>query len=510
MNKISKWAIIPLLAGTLTFPQLTQAEQTSISVYVNDNKVVFDQNPVIHGDITLVPLRGIFEKLGAKVDWEQATQAVKVMKEDKTITLKKGSKDAFTNNILQKLDTEPQLLNNRIMVPLRFISETLDAKVDWNGATRTINITQSNSTENNINSVANTNTSVTKNENSTTLTYNDALQKALAYSYALKNAEKEIDKADESRDDYGEFFRYSEPFGTGNSLEDAQIRQIYLGMLSADDKVRKAKRDLETTKEEITYQVKQAYNDVIQKEASKLYNEKALAVEELNFKLAKVQLTQGVISQVQYDQLANKLDGTKKTLEASEKALSQAKIKLNQLMGVSSNNTYALVDIPAFETMENADVDYQITKTLEKHPTIFELEQAKNLTQKSLDLYTYNSGSIGENYETKRITVSTLGNQIAQTKDSIAQGVRTTYLNIKSLEDQYAILQTNLSNAEKSLQVTKVQYEVGQTTELDLRQKELQLADLQSKITDTVVKLDNLHAVFEKPWVAMGASSAAQ
>ncbi|MEC1781365.1 stalk domain-containing protein [Schinkia azotoformans] len=509
MNKLSKWAIIPLLAGTLTFPQLTQAEQSSISVYVDGNKVVFDQNPVIYGDITLVPLRGVFEKLGAKVDWEQATQAVKVMKEDKTITLKKGSKDAFINNILQKLDTEPQLLNNRIMVPLRFISETLDAKVDWNGTTRTITITQPTSTQQTITN-SNSNISIPKNENSTTLTYNDALQKALAYSYALKNAEKEIDKADESRDDYGEFFRYSEPFGTGNSLEDAQIRQIYLGMLSADDKVRKAKRDLETTKEEITYQVKQAYNDVIQKEASKLYNERALAVEELNFKLAKVQLTQGVISQVQYDQLANKLDGTKKTLEASEKALSQAKIKLNQLMGVSSNNTYALVDIPVFETMENADVDYQITKTLEKHPTIFELEQAKNLTQKSLDLYTYNSGSIGENYETKRITVSTLGNQIAQTKDSIAQGIRTTYLNIKSLEDQYAILQTNLSNAEKSLQVTKVQYEVGQTTELDLRQKELQVADLQSKMTDTIVKLDSLHAVYEKPWVAMGASSTAQ
>ena len=506
MNKLSKWAIIPLLAGTLTFPQLTQAEQTSISVYVNDNKVVFDQNPVIHGDMTLVPLRGVFEKLGAKVDWEQATQAVKIMKEDKTITLKKGSKDAFINNILQKLDTEPQLLNNRIMVPLRFISETLDAKVDWNGATRTINITQSNSTENNTNSVANTNTSVTKNENSTTLTYNDALQKALAYSYALKTAGNEINKAEESRDDFGEYFRYSTPFGTGNSAEEAQARQLFLGMLSADDKVRKANRDLEAKKDEITYQVKQAYNDILDKEINKLYNEKALAVEELNFKLAKVQLAQGVISQVQYEQLGNKLDATKKTVEASEKALSQGKVKLNQLMGVSSNNTYTLVDSQKFEVMEATDVDYHITKVLEQHPAIFELEQAKNLAQKSIEYYSYNPTTIGENYETKKITVATIGNQLAQTKDSIAQGIRTTYLNIKSLEDQYAILQTNLSNAEKSLQVTKVQYEVGQTTELDLRQKELQLADLQAKITDTIVKLDNLHAVFEKPWVAMGAS----
>lgn len=509
MNKISKWAIIPMLAGSLTFPQLTHAEQAAISVFVDNNKVAFDQNPVIHGDITLVPLRGVFEKIGAKVDWNIKTQTVKVIKENKTITLKKGSKDAFINNNLQKLDTDPQLLNNRIMVPLRFISETLDAKVDWNGSTRTITITQQANTqqtsENN-----NTNKPVSKDENSTTLTYNDALQKALTYSYALKQAKKEIEKADESRDDYGEFFRYSSPFGTGNSLEDAQMRQIYLGMLSADDKVKKANRDLETTKDEITYQVKQAYNDILDKEASKVYNENALTVEQLNFKLAKIQLEQGVISQIQYDQLANKLDAAKKTVEASDKALTQAKTKLNQLMGVTSNNSYTLVDMPTFETMENVDVDYQITKTFENHPSIFELEQAKNLAQKSLDLYSYNSGSIGENYETKRITAATIGDQIAQTKDSIAQGVRTTYLNIKSLEDQYAILQTNLANAEKSLEVAKIQYEVGQTTELDLRQKELQVADLNAKITDTVVKLDNLHAVFEKPWAAMSSSSAAQ
>ncbi|WP_458411710.1 stalk domain-containing protein [Schinkia sp. CFF1] len=509
MNKISKWAIIPMLAGSLTFPQLTHAEQAAISVFVDNNKVAFDQNPVIHGDITLVPLRGVFEKIGAKVDWNTKTQTVKVIKEDKTITLKKGSKDAFINNNLQKLDTDPQLLNNRIMVPLRFISETLNAKVDWNGSTRTITITQQANTQQTSQN-DNTNKVVTKDENSTTLTYNDALQKSLAYSYALKQAQKEIDKADESRDDYGEFFRYSSPFGNGNSLEDAQMRQIYLGMLSADDKVKKANRDLETTKDEITYQVKQAYNDILDKEASKLYNEKALAVEQLNFKFAKIQLEQGVISKVQYDQLANKLDAAKKTVEASEKALTQANTKLNQLMGVTSNNSYSLVDMPTFETMDNVDVDYQITKTLENHPSIFELEQAKNLAQKSLDFYSYNSGSIGDNYETKRITAASIGDQIAQTKDSIAQGVRTTYLNIKSLEDQYAILQTNLANAEKSLEVAKVQYEVGQTTELDLRQKELQVADLNAKITDTVVKLDNLHAVFEKPWAAMGGSSSAQ
>lgn len=496
MNRISKWAIIPMLAGSLTFPQLTHAEQPSISVYVDNNKVIFDQNPVIHGDITLVPLRGVFEKLGAKVDWKQSTQTVKVIKEDKTITLKLGSKDVFLNNNLQKLDTEPQLLNNRIMVPLRFVSETLDAEVDWNGTSRTINITQSKTNENRSENP------VTENKNTKMLTYNESLEKALAYSYALKNAQKEIDKADESRDDFSEYFRYSTPLGTGNSAEDAQIRQLYIGFLSANDKVEKANRDLETTKEQIAYQTKQLYNDVIQKELSKAHSEKALSVEELNFKIAKIQLEQGIISQIQYEQLENKLTEKKKTVDASEKAFTQAKVKLNQLMGVAVDGDYSLVDTPEFKNMEDIDVDYHITKVLELHPVIFELEQAKELAQKAVDLYTYNPAAAGENYQTKKITVTTLGNQLSQTKDSISEAVRSMYLNIKSLEDQYSIIQTNLSNAEKSLQVAKVQYEVGQTTELDLKQKELQVADLNSKLVETAIALDNLHAVFEKPWVA--------
>lgn len=503
MKKINKWVITPLLAGSVVFPQLVHADNGHISVFVDKKLVEFDQNPVLFGDVTLVPLRGVFEELGAGVKWDQSTQTVTILKGENTITLKQASPDVFVNNNLQKLQTEPQLLNSRIMVPLRFISEALKAKVDWDSNNRTINISQNTNNDT-------SQTSAPKNENSNTLTYEKALQNALAYSFTLKNAEKEIDKAGESRDDFAEYFYYSTPFGTGNSQEESQIRNSYLGLLSAEDKLKKAELNLKNTKEELTYQVKQAYNDVIQKDASKVYYEKALAIEELNFQIAKVQLGQGVISQIQFEQLENNLNAMKKTFEASKKSLAQANIKLNQLMGFSTEQTYSLVDIPEFEEIGYVDVDYHITQTLENHPTIFELEQAKELAKKAVDYYSYNPVAVGENYQTKKITATTIANQIEQAKDSISEAVRTTYLNIKSLEDQYKILQTNLSNAQKSLQVTKEQYEVGQTTELDLKQKELQVAELESKIQETVISLDNIHLIFEKPWVAIGATSQSQ
>lgn len=496
MNKLSKWAMIPLLTGALTLPQVAQAEEQPINVFVDNNQIQFDQNPVIYGDITLVPLRGVFEKLGAEVEWDQSTQTVTVTKDNKAITLKNNSKDAFINNTLHKLDTEPQLLNNRIMVPLRFISETLDAKVAWDGNTRTINISQQESKE-----IKSDNTT-TENENSEALTLSNALKKALAYSYDIKNATKEIDKADETRDDLSQYFRYSTPFGTGNTSEESQVRQIYLQYISANDKVRKAERDLEITKDQVTYQVKEAYNDILLKEENLQLSKKALAIEQLNFDNAKVQLNQGVISQIQYLQLENKLEEKKKSLDASTKALQQAKIKLNQLMGVNNDDTYSLVDAPEFAIMEDVDVDYHITKTLEVHPTIFELELAQKAAQDSVNLH-YFSGTPGNSYDVKKLTVTTVSNQLGQARDSISEGIRKIYLNIKSLEDQYAILQTNLDNAEKNLQVAKSQYQVGQTTEFDLRQKELQVADLEAKIQETIITLDNLHSVFEKPWVSM-------
>lgn len=120
----------------------TNAENNDeIKVQLNGKPLNFaDQKPVVINDRTLVPLRGIFEALGAKVDWDDETQTVIATQGDTVIGLKIGDESALVNGQVKVLDQPALLLNDRTMVPLRFVSEALGASVDWDEATATVSI----------------------------------------------------------------------------------------------------------------------------------------------------------------------------------------------------------------------------------------------------------------------------------------------------------------------------------------------------------------------------------
>ncbi|HHX95732.1 MAG TPA: leucine-rich repeat protein, partial [Clostridia bacterium] len=117
-------------------------EAKPIEVIINGNAIVFDQPPVIIGGRTLVPLRGIFEALGAQVNWDGEKQTITAVKDTATVTVKIGSKQAIINGEEKSLDVPAQIINNRTMVPVRFISESLGAKVDWNDNLQRVIISQ--------------------------------------------------------------------------------------------------------------------------------------------------------------------------------------------------------------------------------------------------------------------------------------------------------------------------------------------------------------------------------
>lgn len=113
-----------------------------IRVTVDGTPVVFDQPPVILDGRVMVPMRAIFEALGAKVHWEVGKQVVTAVKNKNTIIASIGSKQATVNGREQALDIPAQIINNRTMVPVRFISESLGAKVSWSVRSQTVTIHQ--------------------------------------------------------------------------------------------------------------------------------------------------------------------------------------------------------------------------------------------------------------------------------------------------------------------------------------------------------------------------------
>ncbi|HEY3248086.1 MAG TPA: stalk domain-containing protein [bacterium] len=115
--------------------------QSPVRVFVDGEQVQFDQPPVVVGSRVLVPLRGIFEKMGAFVEWIAATRNVRAVRGTTVVELQIGSRIAKVNGNPITLDVPAQIVSGRTLVPLRFISESLGAAVDYSAATRTVNIT---------------------------------------------------------------------------------------------------------------------------------------------------------------------------------------------------------------------------------------------------------------------------------------------------------------------------------------------------------------------------------
>lgn len=119
---------------------MPEDEEVSISFTVgskeldiNDKKVEVEIAPYIVGEgTTLVPLRVISEAFGAKVVWDGETQTVIIVDSDTEIVLQIGNKTAFVNGEAVEMEEAPELLGSGVTtVPLRFVSETFKAEVNW-------------------------------------------------------------------------------------------------------------------------------------------------------------------------------------------------------------------------------------------------------------------------------------------------------------------------------------------------------------------------------------------
>ncbi|TEB10774.1 Protease inhibitor [Pelotomaculum propionicicum] len=122
-----------------------------LTVFLNGKQLTFDQEPILVENRILVPLRKIAESLGATVVWTGVRPQVTVQKGDTVIGLNIGSNEGFTNNRqIFFLEQPPIIVNGRTMVPLRFLSETLGAKVDWDEKGRTVSISDGDFMKSNL------------------------------------------------------------------------------------------------------------------------------------------------------------------------------------------------------------------------------------------------------------------------------------------------------------------------------------------------------------------------
>lgn len=125
-------------AQAQTYSQRTMQGAT---IRLNGQPLVTSVAPIVRNGATLVPMRDIFEALGATVVWDASRQEINAQKDGTRIWLQIGNRTARVDRDQKWLSTAPVLEHGSTLVPLRFVSEALGAQVHWNGERRVVRIT---------------------------------------------------------------------------------------------------------------------------------------------------------------------------------------------------------------------------------------------------------------------------------------------------------------------------------------------------------------------------------
>ena len=125
-----------ILSGLIFLSSFISA--SAINVHVNNNNVKMDVSPVIVDGRTLVPVAAISNALNSSVSWDESSRTVTITKGDKVISLQLDNKTATVDGQVINLDVPAKSINGRTMVPVSFIAQAFNEKVEWHASTQTV------------------------------------------------------------------------------------------------------------------------------------------------------------------------------------------------------------------------------------------------------------------------------------------------------------------------------------------------------------------------------------
>ena len=139
---ISSLVIATTITSSMPNMVLAKSESTNnkeIKVYFNDERIEFDQQPIIVDGRTKVPFRAIFESMGTVVYYRQSDGSILGLSRDGDVIQHKiGTNKATINGVEKTYDSVSEIINDRTLIPVRMVSDLLSAKVEWDSKDITV------------------------------------------------------------------------------------------------------------------------------------------------------------------------------------------------------------------------------------------------------------------------------------------------------------------------------------------------------------------------------------
>ena len=154
-KKLRTTCIVSAVALATILPGQASASATSnngiqiknnVSITINGETINVNDPILNKSDFLLLPMRALYEAVGASVDWDKETLTASAIRNGKMVDLTIDSMTALIDGEEVAMDVAPLMYKDRTYMPLRFVSENFDGVVNWDEATQSVDITLSDET----------------------------------------------------------------------------------------------------------------------------------------------------------------------------------------------------------------------------------------------------------------------------------------------------------------------------------------------------------------------------
>ncbi|WP_018750002.1 stalk domain-containing protein [Paenibacillus sanguinis] len=501
MKRFSSGLLSTLLLSSAIAGGASANAANDISVVLDGVPRTFEQKPVQSNNVTLVPMRALFQSMGARVDYDQATGLITAAKGNDTIELRVNQTVAYKNGQKMTLQVPAKLIQGSVYVPLRFVGEAFGAQVSWEPATLTVRVDSAAKAEESghtdpLAPAPDASKELPLETNTEPLSYEDAVALAISHSNDIKSQEKALKIQDNNLEDAADNIDYIPASNQGGNPD---ANSAWNNYSQSQIKYLVSKKQLEVTKEGLAYQVRSGLNSIINAIEAKRLADLSLQDAEWKLRIAQTKLSNQMASEYEVTQAQNAVEQSKAARDVADKNLSESYRDLNALIGYKPDQKYEIVDVPEFKEFED-DVDAHVGRIQKDSPTVWMAERGVQQAELNLDYFTF-VGQTVNSYDNVKIDVQLKKLSVADAKKQLEDAVRQTYDQIKKLETQYSQLQASIGSANEALNVVQKRYELGMATEYEVFEAQLQLETLNQQIITIVTGLDNAKLAYSKPWL---------
>ncbi len=488
------------------------SETSSITVLLNGEPVAFDTQPEILAGTTFVPLRSIFEQLGAEVEWNQQRQEALLTSGREEICLKMGSKVAIRNTEISSLIDAPYLKEDRVMVPLRYLSESLGYDVTWNPETRTAEIRspQNDSQEENPGSSGeNSGEEVISAEKPSSfgegnafsilgeaaeITCDEAIQDGLQESSACKGARLSLRQAQQQMEEFYDLYTYNYTVAIMQTRKDLNLLNDW------------SERNVVVTEEQTAYSIVNAMNEISLKQVEVESAKEALAQAEKTCETNRLRYEAGAISRRELIESEAAVETAEQQIHTKETELQGLYLSFYGTIGEEDLSALKEGTFPElefhlnYEPVGRIDVEAAFREAKENDPYLWYLKNSVDNADFKLQSYEYNVG--GKSYTLTQMDLTRARINYNATEANLETTMESRYNQLLQLENQIASLESQEETLRRNIDTVRTLYEAGVQPRSALEEVLQNRQSIEDSLLSLKVSHSQLRELFEKPYLA--------